>query len=150
MRGVSRHGEKIKDLQVYVKKKRKDLPSHVPYQEASWDTLEQGFSLFSSHPRDFFDGSSISITFRKGVCYCIKHHLFDFVLYSALFLSFCFFVLALFSIFRGILSTYVKQWKAAIEKEMKTLEKNHTYEMVDLLKGKELGGWKCISYETLV
>lgn len=87
------------------------------------------------------------IALRKGVRSCAQHPMSNFVSYQALSPHFRRFSFTLSSITvpRNV-SEVMKQpqWRNAMDEQMKALERNKTWEIVDLLKGKKLVGCRWV------
>lgn len=85
------------------------------------------------------------IALKKGVRTRIKHQMSNFISYHTLSPSFCNFSIALLSISipRSVSEAILQpKWKYAIEDKMKALEKNKTWELGNLPKGKKIVGCK--------
>ena len=88
---------------------------------------------------------SVPIVNRKGVRSCTKHPLSNFVSYKWLSPSFAAFTSQLSSVQipKSVLDALiVPEWKEVVLEEMSALEKNKTWDVVTLPKGKTIVGCK--------
>ena len=103
-----------------------------------------------------FDNSDLPIAVRKGVRSCTKHPISNFISYEKLSPTFRAFTCELtkIEIPRDIQEALrVPKWKEAVMEEMRALEKNQTWKVVDLPRGKTTVGCKwvfTIKYNTNV
>ncbi|KAL9420128.1 hypothetical protein AB3S75_037830 [Citrus x aurantiifolia] len=100
-----------------------------------------------SIPQVHYDPLDLPIALRKGIKSCTQHPLSNFVSYKNLSSSYHTFVSQLSSVDipKSIQEALkVPEWKKAVREEMEALEKNRTWEMVYLPKGKLIVGCKWI------
>lgn len=117
--------------------------SQTPHQELSSDSiLETGISPSFSMPPlyPYLDDMNVHIVIHKGVRSSMQHYTSKFVSLSHLSPSICSFSSSASSILvtRNVSQALSQpQWKTTMKEEMKEIEKNRTWEMVNLLQGKE-------------
>ena len=89
----------------------------------------------------------LTIALRKGTRSCTKHPIYNFLSYNSLSPSFQAFTSKLFcvTIPKDIQEALgVPEWREAVLEEMRALEKNKTWEITELPKGKTLVGCKWV------
>ncbi|KAI3456022.1 hypothetical protein Pfo_012685, partial [Paulownia fortunei] len=90
---------------------------------------------------------NIPIVVRKGVRSCTKHPLSNYVSYKNLSPNFRIFTsqVSCMEIPKSVHDALkIPEWKEAVFEEVKALEKNKTWEMVDLMRGKTTIGCKWV------
>lgn len=100
-------------------------------------------TFFEFLPNDL----DVPIAVRKGVRSCTNHPMSKIVLYNSLSPSFSAFnsQLSIVEIPKNIQDALrVPEWKEAVFEEMRALEKNGTWEIVNLPKGKTIVGCKWV------
>lgn len=141
---------------IYVRKKNKEVEDEKTLQhchkseprENSISEPNTGKSSSSkSNNQDESSEINIPIALQKGVRSCTKHPLSKFVSYSNLSSSFAAFTSQLSSVEipKNVQEALkVPMWKEAFLKEMRALEKNHTWSIVPLPAGKNTVGCKWV------
>lgn len=155
--GVSVKGET--ELKVYTRRKKAQTEEHLqqgdhhvqnsgaPIQESNSDPVPEIGISSSSPPFELVNDSKIPIAIFKGVRSCTKHPLSNFVLYHVLSFSFHSFVISLSSItiLHSVFEVITQpQWRVAVEEEMNALEKNNTWVLTDLPRGKTVVGCRWV------
>lgn len=131
--------EGSKELQVYERRTWKVFICHVPQPGSSPPPPDQG-NLPSSDLH-------LPIAHKKGVRTCAQHPISNFVSYDHLPFKTNVFALSLFSISItcNVSETLTqKPWREAMIEEMTALEKNGTWELVDLPRGKTTVGCRWV------
>ena len=134
-------------LQVYTRRKSIQPPKLI--QSSTSDSPQEGNNssqLDSTSSQEFSD-LEIPIAFRKGIRQCTKHPISQYVTFDRISNNHKTFLTALNSVsiphdMQEALGD--KNWRMAMEEEMKALNKNDTWEIVSLPKGKKTVGCKWV------
>ncbi|XP_073152035.1 uncharacterized protein [Henckelia pumila] len=128
-----------KELYVYSRRNKSQVTKDVVNLSHSQENEPMVDSSLSGTTHDL----DVPIAFRKGVRSCNKHPIFNFVSYSNLSSSFRVFTSTLSSVIipRSIQEALnVPEWKAAVLEEIRALQQNNTWSLVQLPQGKNTAG----------
>ncbi|KAL9434214.1 hypothetical protein AB3S75_028943 [Citrus x aurantiifolia] len=138
----------------HLAQKRATIPQH--YQESDQrldhEVCDDSPEIPENNPPGNYESNSSSqldlpIALRKGIRSCTKHPLSNFISYKNISSSYCAFISQVSSVVipKSVYEALnVPEWKEAMLEEMRALEKNATWEKVDLPDGKTTVGCKWV------
>ena len=139
-----------KDLITYSRRNKNQ--KEIEHQVSLEQTQELEPDSRSKDPRgnstpESFKDSDLPIAVRKGVRECTKHPIYNFVSYHGLSNKYRAFVASLdqTQVPKSIQEALaIPKWKAAVEEEIRALEKNGTWKITELPPGKRPVGCKWV------